>query len=111
MIAISGQSLPSELAHKSYRAFFDNEGKFLHSFKKRSLLVVLIHLTGHFQGNIPQTDLKTRLQGKVPQADIPGTISFIQQCLVLDAADRPSAMDLFSVRWVKEGSACSCGFC
>ncbi|KAF8992438.1 kinase-like domain-containing protein, partial [Cyathus striatus] len=43
--------------------------------------------------------------------DIPSTVKFISSCLTISSDERPSADDLLSVEWIRDGMICSCGWC
>lgn len=70
------------------------------------------HLPGVFFEAIPETDLADALEasGKVSEKDIPEIVKFFEKCLMLDPADR-SLDAVYGVRWMREGAACSCGYC
>jgi len=68
---------------------------------------------GIFFEDIPETDLKAALKasGKVAEQDIPEIARFIEKCLSLDPADRPTVSALHTEPWIQKGLACSCGYC
>ncbi|KAF8960258.1 kinase-like domain-containing protein [Flammula alnicola] len=48
---------------------------------------------------------------KLSPKDMALTASFLRLCLALDPAERPTASELYSNKWVKGGATCSCGWC
>jgi len=56
---------------------------------------------------IPKETLESQIisSGVVPADDIPGIVKFVQTCLAVDPASRPSADDLFVNEWVEPGFA------
>ena len=62
-------------------------------------------LLGSFKFGIPDETLESRIvtSGVVPADDISGIVQFIQACLTLDPAGRPSPRDLFWSEWVEPG--------
>lgn len=95
ILAITGDFFKTSTAQNSKRVdeFFDADGYFKHP--------------------IPDTSLEAEVRGagNVPEEDIPGVVEFILECLSLHPEDRPSATDLVGHAWVKNGLACSCGYC
>jgi len=67
---------------------------------------------GIFIDDIPETNLTAALtaSGKVAEQDIPEIVEFIETCLSLDPADRPTAGALMGHSWIKNEYACSCGY-
>jgi len=61
---------------------------------------------GLFKLGIPKETLESQIiasGGAVPADDIPGIVKFIQTCLTVDPAKRPSVDDVFWNEWVKPG--------
>ena len=60
---------------------------------------------GLFKLEIPEETLESQIiaSGVVPASDILGIVKFIQTCLTLDPANRPSLDDLFKNEWVEPG--------
>lgn len=60
---------------------------------------------GAFKLEISDETLESQIgkSGVVPADDIPGIVKFIQACLTLDPATRPSPDDLFRGEWVQSG--------
>lgn len=69
--------------------------------------------SGHFKHPIPDTSLEAELRASkhVSENDIPAVVEFILDCLSIHAEDRQSAAELVDDDWVKNGFACSCGYC
>ncbi|KAF8955829.1 kinase-like domain-containing protein [Flammula alnicola] len=86
LIAMSGGRIPPEVALKSKKAEYFNE-------------------LGTFKLEIPMETLQSQISScAVVQAeDISGVVEFIQACLTLDPASRPTPDDLFQAEWVQPG--------
>jgi hypothetical protein len=58
-----------------------------------------------FKLGIPEETLESQIiaNGAVPADDIPGIVKFVQACLTIDPAKRPSLDDVFGNEWVKPG--------
>jgi len=87
LIAMSGGRITSDMALKSKlrTEYFDENAL--------------------FKLGIPEETLENQISssGVVPADDIPGIVKFIQTCLTLDPANRPSPDDLFENEWVGPG--------
>ena len=105
LIAMSGGRIPLDLSLKSkLRAkYFDENGTHIISyliFPDRLLLL------GLFKLEIPEETLESQIiasGGAVPADDIPGIVKFVQTCLTMDPAKRPSPNDVFGNEWVEPG--------
>ena len=60
---------------------------------------------GFFKLRVPEETLESQIisSGVVPADDIPGIVKFVQTCLAMDPADRPSPDDLYWNEWVEPG--------
>ncbi|PPQ79030.1 hypothetical protein CVT25_002339 [Psilocybe cyanescens] len=70
---------------------------------------------GRFVEEIPEDTLKSRfVTSGMPNITPDQTrqaVQFIEKCLALDPADRPTIAELKNNPWLKPGFACSCGYC
>ncbi len=84
--------------------YFDENGT-VHSLTYVSDPDVAYSRLGSFKLGIPDETLESQIvtSGVVPADDIPGIVKFIQACLTLDPATRPSPDDLFRSEWVQPG--------
>lgn len=72
-------------------------------------------IEGRFVEEIPEDTLESRfVTSGMPNITPDQTrqaIQFIEKCLALDPADRPTIAELKNNPWLKPGFACSCGYC
>ncbi len=105
LIAMAGHkdyhTVPSATLNTKY---FDENGT-AHSSTYASDPDIAYSRLGSFKLGIPGETLESRIvaSGVVPADSIPGIIKFIQACLTLDPATRPSPDDLFRSEWVRPG--------
>jgi len=62
---------------------------------------------GSFKLKIPEETLESQISasGLVPTDDIPGVVKFVQKCLTINPAHRPSAVDFLDDEWMEPGFA------
>jgi serine/threonine protein kinase len=105
LIAMSGEHIPLDLSLKAgLRAkYFNENGPRILSYL---LFQIADFCIGLFKLEIPEETLESQIiasRGAVPADDIPGIVKFVQTCLTMDPAKRPSPDDVFGNEWVEPG--------
>ena len=92
--------------------FFAEDGTLLPQIICRNSDTIL---QGRFVEEIPEDTLESRfVSSAIPNMTPDQTreaIRFIERCLALDPADRPTISELRHDPWLQPGYACSCGYC
>ena len=106
LISMSGGVIPPDLAlkSKSNAEYFDANGmRIILDFL--SFIEIIHFCIGIFKLETPNETLESRIasSGAIQADDIPGVVKFIQACLTLNPADRPTPDDLFRHEWVQPG--------
>lgn len=106
LISMSGGVIPPDLAlkSKSNAEYFDANGmRIILDFL--SFIEIIHFCIGIFKLETPNETLESQIasSGAIQADDIPGVVKFIQACLTLNPADRPTPDDLFRHEWVQPG--------
>ena len=103
LISMSGGVIPPNLALKSKlnAEYFDANGMRIFCLPLRFFTFCI----GIFKFETPNETLQSQISssGAIHADDIPGVVEFIQACLTLNPADRPTPDDLFLHEWVQPG--------
>ena len=103
LISMSGGVIPPDLALKSKlnAEYFDANGmRIILDFL--SFIEIIYFCVGIFKLETPNETLESQIASSGAD-DIPGVVKFIQACLILNPADRPTPDDLFRDEWVQPG--------